>query len=144
MKLQTFLSILIAILCAVRSEPARAKINKAQSQAEASEADLLLNQMKRLFPRNSLRASDARQNINLDPLEGYLSQLDNRLTALENGTDDGTDLSEDVELLKDQVKTFSGLLADFQHSRKEVETKVDQMETDFNDRFAALENAKDD
>merc|ERR1711872_657066 len=91
-----------------------------------------------LQARNSLRASDARQNINLDPLEAYLSQLDNRLTALENGTDDGTDLPETVEQLEDQIKTFGWSLVDFQDSREEMEGKVGELTA----RLQALERAK--
>merc|ERR1711962_912487 len=80
-----------------------AKLKKSVNRLNVADLEKALD--KRIKARNSLRASDARQNINLDPLEAYLSQLDNRLTALENGTEDGTgdDLSEKVEQLRDQM-----------------------------------------
>jgi len=43
---------------------------------------------KRRAARTAFRASNLRQDINLDPLEAYLSQLDQRISALENSTDD--------------------------------------------------------
>jgi len=43
---------------------------------------------KRRAARTAFRASNVRQDINLDPLEAYLSQLDERISALENSTDD--------------------------------------------------------
>jgi len=41
---------------------------------------------KGIKARTALRASAARQDINLDPLEEYLSQIDGRISALENLT----------------------------------------------------------
>jgi len=43
---------------------------------------------KRSKARTALRASDARQDITLDTLDAYLLQLDNRISNLENSTDD--------------------------------------------------------
>jgi len=70
---------------------------------------------KRIKARTALRASSARQDINLDPLEAYLSQLDNRMSALENSTDDGVGnkMEAEVKKLKSQQKyiwsTVNGL-----------------------------------
>merc|ERR1719153_462546 len=55
-----------------------AKLKKSVNRLNVADLEKALD--KRIKARNSLRASDARQNINLDPLEAYLSQLDNRLT----------------------------------------------------------------
>ena len=41
-----------------------------------------------LAAESALRASNPRQDINLDPLEAYLSQLDGRISAMENATGD--------------------------------------------------------
>jgi len=73
---------------------------------------------KRVKARTALRASNARQDINLDPLEAYLSQLDERISALENSTEDAVNelesrmskLESSLGQKKDNCKTrmFSG------------------------------------
>jgi len=100
MKLQTFLSILIAMLCAVRSESARAKIDEAQSQAEAIDADLLLNQMKHSF-RNAGGVASV-----FAELAKTLKQLKNKDSALDS---EMSSVKTDVASLKaKQVRCMSG------------------------------------
>jgi len=109
-----------------------AKLKKSVNQLNVADLEKALD--KRIKARNSLRASDARQNINLDPLEAYLSQLDNRLTALENGTEDGTgdDLSEKVEQLRDNMKHINMHVLAQEQDLQRVETKMSQMEPMWN------------
>jgi len=109
-----------------------AKLKKSVNRLNVADLEKALD--KRIKARNSLRASDARQNINLDPLEAYLSQLDNRLTALENGTEDGTgdDLSEKVEQLRDQMKHINMHVLASERDLTRVETKMSQMEPMWN------------
>jgi len=79
-----------------------------------------------------VRASDARQNINLDPLEEYLGQLDNRLTAVENATGDGTgtgkDLSAEFKYLKKLVKFYMTSVRGQEDALQVVEAKMDKLE----------------
>merc|ERR1711962_168492 len=109
-----------------------AKLKKSVNRLNVADLEKALD--KRIKARNSLRTSDARQNINLDPLEAYLSQLDNRLTALENGTEDGTgdDLSEKVEQLRDQMKHINMHVLASERDLTRVETKMSQMEPMWN------------
>jgi len=109
-----------------------AKLKKSVNRLNVADLEKALD--KRIKARNSLRASDARQNINLDPLEAYLSQLDNRLTALENGTEDGTgdDLSEKVEQLRDQMKHINMHVLASERDLTRVETKMSKMEPMWN------------
>jgi len=112
-----------------------AKLKKSVNRLNVADLEKALD--KRIKARNSLRASDARQNINLDPLEAFLSQLDNRLTALENGTGengtgDGTDLSEKVEQLRDNMKMFNMHVLAQEKDLTRVETKMSKMEPMWN------------
>jgi len=86
---------------------------------------------KRIKARTALRASSARQDINLDPLEAYLSQLDNRMSALENSTDDGVGnkMEADVKKLTKQQNYIWTMVNGLDTDLIKLEKKFAKMES---------------